>query len=121
MLKNQVQLIAYPNRMGDSLGDLYDILEQHFSKAVGGVHILPIYPSNADGGFSPLTHKEVDPSYGDWDDVQKLISILGINKTARIMIRARCFTTAWIPVAMLRPNLTVSSPIPVLIIPVAIL
>ena len=72
MLKNQVQLIAYPNRMGDNLGDLYDILEQHFSKAVGGVHILPIYPSNADGGFSPLTHKLVDPNYGDWDDVERI-------------------------------------------------
>ncbi len=70
LLKNQVQLICYPNRIGDNLADLYLTLEKHFSRAVGGVHILPFYPSNADAGFSPLTHKEVDPEYGDWSDIE---------------------------------------------------
>ncbi|MDT0496436.1 sucrose phosphorylase [Algiphilus sp. W345] len=73
-LRNAVQLICYPNRMGKDLKDLYEIIEAHFSKAIGGVHILPLYPSNADGGFSPLTHKEVDPVYGSWEDVERISS-----------------------------------------------
>lgn len=71
-LRNQVQLIAYPDRMGRNLADLAQVIETHLSKAIGGVHILPLYPSNADGGFSPLTHKEVDPAYGSWDDVRRI-------------------------------------------------
>ncbi|MAR90601.1 MAG: sucrose phosphorylase [Pseudomonadota bacterium] len=71
-LRNAVQLICYPNRMGSNLHDLYVTLERHLSDAVGGVHILPFYPSNADGGFSPLTHEEVDPAFGDWKDIEKI-------------------------------------------------
>ncbi|MFV8818463.1 sucrose phosphorylase [Haliea sp. E17] len=72
LLKNKIQLICYPNRIGNNLADLYATLEKHFSDAVGGVHILPFYPSNADGGFSPLTHCEVDPDVGDWHDVERI-------------------------------------------------
>ncbi|NKI18027.1 sucrose phosphorylase [Spongiibacter sp. KMU-166] len=71
-LRNTIQLICYPNRLGDNLADLYTVLETHFHDAVGGVHILPFYPSNADAGFSPLTHHEVDPVYGDWDDIERI-------------------------------------------------
>ncbi|HRN51987.1 MAG TPA: sucrose phosphorylase [Gemmatimonadaceae bacterium] len=71
-LRNQVQLITYPHRLGGNLAALGDILDAHLEKAVGGVHILPLYPSNADGGFSPLTHKEVDPAYGTWADVERI-------------------------------------------------
>ncbi|GGK00583.1 sucrose phosphorylase [Pseudomonas matsuisoli] len=71
-LRNAVQLITYPNRLGHNLGQLADFLEQHLDGAVGGVHILPLYPSNADGGFSPLTHLEVDPAYGSWADVERI-------------------------------------------------
>lgn len=72
ILRNKIQLICYPNRIGNNLADLYDILEQHFSNAIGGVHLLPFYPSNADAGFSPLTHKEVDPEHGSWKDVERI-------------------------------------------------
>lgn len=71
-LRNAVQLICYPNRIGDNLGDLGDVIDRHLAKAIGGVHILPLYPSNADGGFSPLTHKQVDPAHGDWADVERI-------------------------------------------------
>ncbi len=71
-LRNQIQLIAYPDRMGHTLADLYAVVERHFSRAIGGIHILPPYPSNADGGFSPLTHKAIDPRYGDWADVERI-------------------------------------------------
>lgn len=71
-LRNQVQLIAYPNRLGSNLSDLADFLEKYCVGKIGGVHLLPPYPSNADGGFSPLTHKEIDPVYGDWSDFDRL-------------------------------------------------
>ena len=71
-LNNRVQLIAYPNRIGAGLRDLADFVERHLARAVAGVHILPPFPSNADGGFSPLTHKRIDPAYGDWADIERL-------------------------------------------------
>ena len=71
-LRNAVQLICYPNRLGSNLKDLHATLDKHLSDAIGGVHILPFFPSNADGGFSPLTHKEVDPEFGDWGDIERL-------------------------------------------------
>ncbi len=71
-LRNKVQLIAYPNRMGNGLKELHQIMHEYLANAIGGVHILPIYPSNADGGFSPLTHKEVDPAYGTWKEVEDI-------------------------------------------------
>ncbi|MBA4283991.1 MAG: sucrose phosphorylase [Xanthomonadaceae bacterium] len=71
-LKNKIQLIAYPDRMGRNLADLRSVIDRHFAKAIGGVHILPPYPSNADGGFSPLTHKEIDPRHGSWADIESL-------------------------------------------------
>lgn len=72
MLKNTIQLICYPNRLGDNLSDLYKVLDKHFSDAIGGVHILPFYPSNADAGFSPLTHSEVAEEYGTWEDIERI-------------------------------------------------
>lgn len=71
-LRNAVQLICYPDRMGEDLSDLYQVLDAHLNRAIGGVHILPVYPSNADAGFSPLTHKEIDPAYGTWDDIERI-------------------------------------------------
>lgn len=71
-LRNQVQLIAYPDRLGQNLNELYGVLRRHVGDRIGGVHILPPYPSNADGGFSPLTHKAIDPRYGDWDDMARI-------------------------------------------------
>ena len=71
-LRIQIQLFAYPYRMCQTLADLYAVVERHFSHAIGGIHILPPYPSNADGGFSPLTHKAIDPRYGDWADVERI-------------------------------------------------
>lgn len=71
-LRNAVQLIAYPNRLGKDLKDLGAVMDKYLATAVGGVHILPFYPSNADAGFSPLTHKEVDPAYGGWKDVEAI-------------------------------------------------
>ncbi len=34
-------LITYSDSLGDNLKDLYENLEEHFSDAIGGVHLLP--------------------------------------------------------------------------------
>lgn len=71
-LRNQIQLITYPDRLGANLGELHTLIERHFARAIGGVHVLPPYPSNADTGFAPLTHKEIDPRYGSWADLERI-------------------------------------------------
>lgn len=71
-LHNQIQLIAYPDRIGRNLADLTAFVDNHLQDAIGGLHLLPPFPSNADGGFSPLTHREIDPAYGSWQDIEAL-------------------------------------------------
>ncbi len=68
-LKNEVQLIVYPDSLGNDLVELHYVLRRYLSRAVGGVHLLPFYPSSADRGFAPLTYDEVDPAFGTWRDV----------------------------------------------------
>ncbi|MDX2453186.1 alpha-amylase family glycosyl hydrolase, partial [Desulfosarcina sp.] len=68
-LKNKVQLIVYPDSLGGDLVELHYVLRRYLSLAVGGVHLLPFYPSSADRGFAPLTYDEVDPAFGTWRDI----------------------------------------------------
>jgi sucrose phosphorylase len=68
-LRNQVQLITYPDSMGANLVELHYVLRKYLKSAIGGVHLLPFYPSSADRGFAPLTYAEVDPTFGTWEDV----------------------------------------------------
>ena len=69
-LKNQVQLIVYPDSLGTDLVELHYVLRRYLSKAIGGIHLLPFYPSSADRGFAPLTYDEVDPVFGTWRDIE---------------------------------------------------
>ncbi len=71
-LKNKVQLITYPDSLGANLPELHYVLRKYFSKAVGGVHLLPFYPSSSDRGFAPITYDEVDPAFGTWEDIEKI-------------------------------------------------
>lgn len=71
-LENKCMLITYSDCMGNNLKDLYEVLEQYFSKAVGGVHILPFFPSSGDRGFAPMDYHKVDSTFGDWSDVERI-------------------------------------------------
>ncbi|NOU88262.1 sucrose phosphorylase [Paenibacillus sp. LMG 31460] len=72
-VKNQVQLITYPDSLGGDLKALKQVLFQHFSDVFkGGVHILPPFPSSGDRGFAPLTYLEIEPSFGTWDDIRAI-------------------------------------------------
>ncbi|WP_010277556.1 sucrose phosphorylase [Paenibacillus senegalensis] len=72
-VKNQVQLITYPDSMGGNLKVLNEVLTEHFSDVFkGGVHILPPFPSSGDRGFAPLTYLEIEPQFGEWQDIRAI-------------------------------------------------
>lgn len=72
-VKNQVQLITYPDSLGGDLKALHNVLLQHFADVcTGGIHILPFFPSSADRGFAPLTYLEVAPPFGTWEDIRRI-------------------------------------------------
>lgn len=73
-IKNEIVLITYANSLGKNMGELYDFLTAHCGGVVGGVHLLPFYPSSADRGFAPVTYEEVDSTLGSWQDIQALAS-----------------------------------------------
>lgn len=68
-VSNQIMLITYADSMGKNLKELEEILEKYVKDAIGGLHILPFFPSSADRGFAPITYRMVDPKFGDWDDI----------------------------------------------------
>lgn len=71
-IQNKVMLITYPDSMGKNLKELTEILEVYFKDVIKGIHILPFFPSSADRGFAPMTYREVDSDFGDWNDIIKL-------------------------------------------------
>ena len=71
-IQNKVQLITYPDSLGNNLLELHYVLRRHLRRYIGGVHILPFYPSSSDRGFAPLTYDEVDPVFGTWEDVERI-------------------------------------------------
>lgn len=71
-LKNEIMLISYADSMGSNLKDLHAVLNKHYKDAVGGVHILPFFPSSADRGFAPMRYDMVDKAFGDFKDVEEL-------------------------------------------------
>ena len=71
-MNNQIMLITYADSLGGNLAALSDVLSTHFQSAVGGIHILPFFPSSADRGFAPTRYDQVDPAFGSWADVEAL-------------------------------------------------
>ncbi|WP_313072082.1 sucrose phosphorylase [Lacrimispora sp.] len=71
-VSNKIMLITYPDSMGGNLESLNHVLDKCFKGAVGGVHILPFFPSSGDRGFSPMTYDMVEPAFGDWSHIGEL-------------------------------------------------
>ncbi len=74
--QNDSFLITYADtirRDGEKpLATLHQFLKTYVKDIVGGVHLLPIFPSSSDGGFAVTSYKEVDPSLGTWEDIRKI-------------------------------------------------
>jgi sucrose phosphorylase len=74
-MKNQVQLIAYIDRLaGGGIRELSALLEGPLAGVFGGAHLLPFFHpiDGSDAGFDPIDHTMVDPRLGDWDDLHAL-------------------------------------------------
>lgn len=74
-MKNQVQLIAYVDRLsGGGFRHLQELLDGPFHGLFGGIHLLPFFwpIDGSDAGFDPIDHTRVDPRHGNWDDVRAL-------------------------------------------------
>jgi sucrose phosphorylase len=74
-MKNQVQLIAYVDRLsGTGFEGLGSLLKKHLAGIFGGVHLLPFFTpiDGADAGFDPIDHTQVDPRLGTWENVRSL-------------------------------------------------
>lgn len=71
-IKNEAMLITYADSMGQNLKDLNEVLDKHLQGVVGGVHLLPFYPSSGDRGFAPMDYTKVDPAFGDWAEIEEM-------------------------------------------------
>ncbi|HJS20345.1 MAG TPA: sugar phosphorylase [Anaerolineales bacterium] len=69
-------LITYPDQLQRDdrrpLVVLADFCRAHLKDTVTNIHILPFYPWTSDDGFSVVDYREVDPRYGDWNDIQRI-------------------------------------------------
>jgi glucosylglycerate phosphorylase len=69
-------LIAYPDQVQQEgkqpLSVLEDFCRLHLLNIITSIHILPFYPWTSDDGFSVVDYREVDPRYGDWEDIRRL-------------------------------------------------
>lgn len=69
---NKIVLITYADSMGHNLRELHQVLTQYFIGAVGGVHILPFFPSSSDRGFAPKCYDKVDDKFGSFEDIEAI-------------------------------------------------
>ena len=69
-------LITYPDQIQRTgrhpLVTLAEFCDRYLTDAISGIHILPFYPWTSDDGFSVVDYRQVDPRYGDWDDLARL-------------------------------------------------
>ncbi|MBD2859998.1 alpha-amylase [Spongiibacter sp. KMU-158] len=54
------------------LHTLHDFLRTELQGVISGVHILPFYPWSSDDGFSVINYVEVNPSLGEWQDINAI-------------------------------------------------
>ncbi|MFT5936618.1 MAG: sucrose phosphorylase [Pseudohongiellaceae bacterium] len=76
-------LITYGNSIMNNdelpLHTLHNFLNRHLKDSIKSVHILPFFPFSSDDGFSVMDYLEVNPSLGEWEDIE------AIGKDYRLM------------------------------------
>ncbi|HJE27205.1 MAG TPA: sucrose phosphorylase, partial [Limosilactobacillus pontis] len=71
-IQNKAMLITYSDSMAKNIKETHEVLKEYIGDAIGGVHLLPFFPSTGDRGFAPYRYDVVDSAFGDWDDVEAL-------------------------------------------------
>ncbi len=64
------------------LATLAEFLRQYLNGRISTIHLLPFFPYSSDDGFSVIDYKQVNPTWGDWDDVA------AIGRSFRLMFDA---------------------------------
>jgi sucrose 6(F)-phosphate phosphorylase len=64
--------MTYADSLGGDLAALDGLLRGSLDGLFAGIHILPPFPSSGDRGFAPVTYDEIDPSFGSWNDIERL-------------------------------------------------
>jgi len=74
--ERDVLLITYADQVQQPgqvhISTLQETLSQWVGDCIRNVHLLPLFPSSSDDGFSVVDYMAVDPSLGTWDDVRAL-------------------------------------------------
>lgn len=86
--EKDVMLITY----GDSiisendkpLRTLKKFLDNSCREEITNVHLLPIFPSTSDDGFSVSDYRKIDENLGDWEDIEELSKNYGLMLDAVI-------------------------------------
>lgn len=69
-------VITYGNSIQDGahkpLDLLQDFLRRNLKGVINGVHILSFFPFTSDDGFALTDYRAVNPSLGEWADIQKI-------------------------------------------------
>ena len=87
-------LITYPDALGKNLKEMEQVLTTYFPGVIGGLHVLPFYPSSGDRGFAVISYDQVDPSFGTWEDIDRLADkyyVMADFMPNHISIRSREF------------------------------
>lgn len=71
-IQNKVMLITYADSLGKNLKELQQVLTEDLKGAIGGVHLLPFFPSTGDRGFAPQDYRQVESAFGNWSDVEAI-------------------------------------------------
>ncbi|EAO7429111.1 sucrose phosphorylase [Listeria monocytogenes] len=71
-IKNKAMLITYSDSLGKNMEELSKVMETYFEDAIGGIHLLPFFPSSGDRGFAPSDYTTVDSDLGSWEMIEKL-------------------------------------------------
>ena len=71
-IKNKAMLITYSDSLAKNIKETHEVLNEYIGSAIGGVHLLPFFPSTGDRGFAPYDYTVVDPAFGNWADVEAL-------------------------------------------------
>ncbi len=79
-----VLLITYADNInnglfGKTISDFISFYNKYFYSFIDSIHFLPFFPSSGDAGFSVKNHDEIDPKFGNWEEIKKL------SKRANIM------------------------------------
>lgn len=86
--EKDVMLISYGDSISSKnekpLKTLKRFLDNNCSKEITNVHLLPIFPSTSDDGFSVSDYRKIDEIYGDWEDIEELSKDYGVMLDAVI-------------------------------------